>query len=480
MMPDMLASSLSIVAPELILSVGAMFLLMFGVFMGEKSSQTVTGLSVAVIIIAALWLILITPLGTAFGGSFVLDPFARFMKILVLVGSAAAVIMSVGFAESERFNRFEFPVLVLLSTTGMMVMVSAADMIALYLGLELMSLAIYVLAAINRDSVRSTEAGLKYFVLGALSSGMLLYGASMVYGFTGQIEFTEIARVVSSGGHSLGLMVGIVFVLAGLAFKISAVPFHMWTPDVYEGAPTPITAFLAGAPKIAAMALITRFTVQSFGSLVGDWQQVIVFISIASMLLGAFAAIGQRNIKRLMAYSSIAHMGYALVGLAAANVEGVRGVLLYMAIYLVMTLGTFAVILAMRRREGMVEEIDDLAGLSQTNPVMALFLTIMMLSLAGLPPLVGFIGKYFVFMAAVHAGLWPLAIIGVLASVVGLFYYLRVVKTMWFEAPAEAFVPMAIELRAVLWVTGLVVFPIYIFIGSPIFAAAEAAAKTFF
>ena len=480
MMPDMLASSLWIAAPELILSIGAMILLMIGVFMGEKSSQTVTGLSVAVIIIAALWLILITPLGVGFGGSFVLDPFARFMKILVLVGSAAAMVMSVGFAESERFNRFEFPVLILLSTTGMMMMVSAGDMIALYLGLELQSLAIYVLAAINRDSVRSTEAGLKYFVLGALSSGMLLYGASMVYGFTGHIEFTQIAAVAGESGRSLGLVVGLVFVLAGLAFKISAVPFHMWTPDVYEGAPTPITAFLAGAPKVAAMALLTRFTVQGFEPMSDQWQQVIVFISIASMVFGAFAAIGQRNIKRLMAYSSIAHMGYALVGLAAANSEGVRGVLIYMTVYLMMTLGTFAVILAMRRRDGMVEDIDDLAGLSQTNPVMALFLTVMMLSLAGLPPLAGFIAKYFVFMAAVHAGLWPLAIIGVLASVVGLFYYLRLVKTMWFDEPAEAFVPMAIELRAVLWVTGLIVFPIYIFVGGPVFAAAEAAAKSFF
>ncbi|TFF27659.1 NADH-quinone oxidoreductase subunit NuoN [Jiella endophytica] len=480
MMPDLLSSSLAIAAPELIMSVGAMILLMVGVFIGEKSSQTVTGLAVAVIIIAALWLTLITPLGSAFGGSFILDPFARFMKILVLIGSAAAVVMSVGFAESERFNRFEFPVLVLLSTTGMMMMVSAGDMIALYLGLELQSLAIYVLAAINRDSVRSTEAGLKYFVLGALSSGMLLYGASMVYGFTGHIEFTAISAVVAESGRSLGLVVGIVFVLAGLAFKISAVPFHMWTPDVYEGAPTPITAFLAGAPKVAAMALLTRFTVQGFEPLSGQWQQVIVFISIASMVFGAFAAIGQRNIKRLMAYSSIAHMGYALVGLAPASVEGVRGVLIYMAVYLAMTLGTFAVILAMRRRDGMVEDIDDLAGLSQTNPVMALFLTAMMLSLAGLPPLVGFIGKYFVFMAAVHAGLWPLAIIGVLASVVGLFYYLRIVKTMWFDEPAEAFVPMAIELRAVLWITGLIVFPVYIFVGGPVFDAAEAAAKTFF
>ncbi|UIJ73622.1 NADH-quinone oxidoreductase subunit NuoN [Aurantimonas sp. HBX-1] len=480
MLSDMLATSLPIVAPELIMAVGAMLLLMIGVFTGERSAQTVTGLSVALIIIAGLWLVLVTPLGVAFGGSFILDPFAVFMKVLVLIGAAAAVVMSVGFAESERFNRFEFPVLIVLSTTGMMVMVSAGDMIGLYLGLELQSLAIYVLAAINRDSVRSTEAGLKYFVLGALSSGMLLYGASLIYGFTGQIEFDAIAAAVTGGERSLGVIVGLVFVLAGLAFKISAVPFHMWTPDVYEGAPTPITAFMAGAPKVAAMALLTRFTVQGFGPLSVDWQQVLVFISIASMAFGAFAAIGQRNIKRLMAYSSISHMGYALVGLSAGTAEGVRGVLLYMAIYLAMTLGSFAVILAMRRRDGMVEDIDDLAGLSRTNPAMALFLTILMLSLAGLPPLAGFFAKYFVFMAAVEAGLYALAVIGVLASVVGLYYYLRIVKVMWFDEAVEDFVPMAMELRVVLGISALFIFPVYLLVGGPIFAAAEAAARTFF
>ncbi|MEX6507513.1 NADH-quinone oxidoreductase subunit NuoN [Jiella sp. M17.18] len=481
MFSEMVAHSLPIVAPELIMAVGAMVLLMIGVFAGEGSARIVTGLAVALIIISGLWLIFVTPYGVAFGGSFLLDPFAAFMKILVLIGSAAAVIMSVGYAESERFNRFEFPVLIVLSTTGMMMMVSAGDMITLYLGLELQSLAIYVLAAINRDSVRSTEAGLKYFVLGALSSGMLLYGASMVYGFTGQIEFHAIAAAASAeGARSLGLVVGIVFVLAGLAFKISAVPFHMWTPDVYEGAPTPITAFMAGAPKVAAMALLVRFTVQGFGPLAVDWQQVIIFISILSMVFGAFAAIGQSKIKRLMAYSSISHMGYALVGLSAASVQGVRGVALYMAVYLAMTLGTFAVILAMRRRDGVVEDIDDLAGLSKTNPAMAVFLTILMLSLAGLPPLAGFFAKYFVFMAAVQAHLYALAVIGVLASVVGLFYYLRIVKVMWFDEPSHEFVPMATELRAVLWVAGLFIFPVYLFVGGPIFAAAEAAAKTFF
>ena len=301
MLTQSLSSSLPLVGPELIMAVGAMVLLMIGVFLGEKSAQTVTGLSVALILISGIWLIFVTPYGSAFDGAFLLDPFAGFMKVLVLIGSAGAVVMSVGFAESERFNRFEFPVLIVLCTTGMMVMVSAGNLLTLYMGLELQSLAIYVLAAINRDSVRSTEAGLKYLVLGALSSGILLYGASMVYGFTGQIDFVAIAAAVVDGQRSLGLVVGIVFVLAGLAFKISAVPFHMWTPDVYEGAPTPITAFLAGAPKVAAMALIVRFTVQAFEPLAIDWQQIIVFISIASMGFGAFAAIGQHNIKRLMA-----------------------------------------------------------------------------------------------------------------------------------------------------------------------------------
>jgi len=371
MFSQFVAQSLPIVGPELVLSVGAMILLMVGTFVGERSASLVASLAVGTLIFALAWLLFWTPDGIAFGGSIVLDPFARFMKALVLVGAAAAVLMSVNFSKAMNFDRFEFPVLVLLSTTGMLVMVSANDLIALYMGLELQSLAIYVIAAIARDHVKSTEAGLKYFVLGALSSGMLLYGASLVYGFTGQIEFRAIAAAIASGeGRSVGLLFGLVFVLAGLAFKMSAVPFHMWTPDVYEGAPTPVTALLAGAPKVAAVALLTRFTVQGFAPLTTDWQQVLVFISIASMGFGAFAAIGQRNIKRLMAYSSIGHMGYVLVGLAAGDEAGVRGVLIYMLTYVTMTLGTFAVILAMRRRDGMVEDVYELAGLSRNNPVL--------------------------------------------------------------------------------------------------------------
>jgi NADH-quinone oxidoreductase subunit N len=374
------------------------------------------------------------------------------MKFLTFVGAILTLIMSVGFAKAEKFDKFEFPVLILLATLGMALMVSANDMIALYLGLELQSLALYVIAAINRDNVRSTEAGLKYFVLGALSSGMLLYGMSLVYGYTGHTGFDEIAAVLSGSERQLGLVFGLVFVLAGLAFKISAVPFHMWTPDVYEGAPTPV------AP---------------------DWQQIIVFVAIASMLLGAFAAIGQSNIKRLMAYSSIGHMGYALVGLAANTEAGVRGVVIYMLIYLVMTLGTFAFILAMRRKEGNVEQIDELGGLASTNPVMATILTILMFSLAGIPPLAGFWGKWYVFLAAIDAQLYALAVIGVLASVVGAYYYLRIIKIMWFDEPVGAFVPMAGELRLVLGLSGAFVL-FYVLIGGPIGTMAEAAAKTFF
>ncbi len=478
MTPELL-SSLSLSMPELIIAVGALALLMIGVFSGERANSTVTGLAVALLVAAGAWMLVFGHDGAGYGTAFVSDPFARFMKFLTLLGAAVTLIMSVGFAKAEKFDKFEFPVLVLLATLGMLLMISANDMLALYLGLELQSLALYVIAAINRDNVRSTEAGLKYFVLGALSSGMLLYGISLVYGYTGHTSFDAIAAALSGGERQLGLVFGLVFVLAGLCFKISAVPFHMWTPDVYEGAPTPVTAFFAAAPKMAAMALIVRVTMGAFEPIGTDWQQIIVFVSIASMALGAFAAIGQKNIKRLMAYSSIGHMGYALVGLAANSEAGVRGVVIYMLIYLVMTLGTFAFILAMRRKDGNVEQISDLAGLSSTNPVMATILTILMFSLAGIPPLAGFWGKWYVFLAAINANLYALAIIGVLASVVGAFYYLRIIKIMWFDEPVGGFQPMAGELRLVLGLSGAFVL-FYVLIGGPIGQMAEAAAKTFF
>ena len=480
MTAELLNTSLQLSVPELMLAVGAMVLLMIGVFTGERSVTIVSGLAVALLIMSGLWLVLFTDNGAAYGGAFLSDPFARFMKVLALIGSITAMVMSVGHARAERIDKFEYPVLLVIATLGMMLMISANDLIAFYLGLELQSLALYVVAAINRDSVRSTEAGLKYFVLGALSSGMLLYGASLVYGYTGYTGFDEIARVLGEGERPLGLVFGLVFLLTGIAFKISAVPFHMWTPDVYEGAPTPVTAFFSAAPKIAAMAIFIRLVSSAFEPIQIDWQQIVVFLSVASMALGAFAAIGQRNIKRLMAYSSIGHMGYALVGLAAGTQAGVRGVIIYMLIYMVMTLGTFACILAMRRKEeGNVENIDELAGLSSTNPFMATMLTILMFSLAGIPPLAGFFGKYVVFAAAIQAELYWLAVIGVLASVVGAYYYLRIIKIMWFDEPAPEFAPVAGELKLVYGLSGLFTLG-YIIVASPLGLAADIAARTFF
>jgi NADH-quinone oxidoreductase subunit N len=464
--------------PEIVLAIGAMALLMLGAFRGEDTAVAVNWLAIVLLVAAGaitLWL----PGGTltTFGGSFIVDPFARFLKLLTLTGSAGAILMSFDYLAREKQQKFEYPILILLATTGMLMLISAADLIALYLGLELMSLALYVVAAINRDSARSSEAGLKYFILGALSSGMLLYGASLVYGFTGTVTFVGIAKAADPG--SIGLIMGLVFLFAGFCFKVSAVPFHMWTPDVYEGAPTPITAFFAAAPKVAGIAMFVRTTIVGFPGIVAEWQQIVVFVSIASMALGAFAAIGQRNIKRLMAYSSIGHMGFALIGLAAATSDGIEGVLVYMAIYLAMTLGTFAVILAMRRDGQMVEGISDLAGLAHTNPTMAFFLAMLLFSLAGIPPLAGFFAKFYVFLAAIKAGLFVLAVIGVVSSVVGAYYYLTVVKIMYFDEPAKAFAPMAYELKIVLAVTGLFNLLFFVYPG-PLIAAATAAAKSLF
>jgi NADH-quinone oxidoreductase subunit N len=464
--------------PELLLAVGAMCVLMIGVFKGECSTSLVNGLCVLLLVAAGV-LLLLQPAGRVelFGGSFVIDDFARFMKVLSLVGSAAAILMSSTYMAAEKQERFEYAIVIVLSALGMMVLVSAADLIALYLGLELMSLSLYVLAAANRDSVRSTEAGLKYFVLGALSSGMLLYGASLIYGFTGTVNFGGIAAAAGQGG--IGLVFGIVFLFAGLCFKVSAVPFHMWTPDVYEGAPTPITAFFASAPKVAAIAVFVRVAIVALPTAAFQWQQIVVFVAIASMVLGSFAAIGQTNIKRLMAYSSIGHMGFALIGLAAGTVEGVQGVLVYMSIYVAMTLGTFSVILSMRQAGHCVENIADFRGLSRTHPGMAFFLAMLLFSLAGIPPLAGFFAKYYVFLAAIKAGLFTLSVIGVLSSVVGAYYYLAIVKTMYFDEPAPGFERMPIELRFVLGVSGLFVLLFFVY-PAPLVNAASAAAKSLF
>ena len=471
-------SNLLPLAPELVLGIGAMLLLMLGAYRDERIVRVVD-VAAILLLVAAGAIVCLLPAGklTSFDGSFVVDNFARFLKVLAAIGSVAAVAMSIDFAKQERQQRFEYSVLIVLSTLGMFMLISAADLIALYLGLELMSLPLYVVAASHRDNLRSTEAGLKYFVLGALSSGMLLYGASLVYGFTGTVSFSGIAQAASHGG--IGLIFGLVFLFAGFCFKVSAVPFHMWTPDVYEGAPTPVTAFFAAAPKVAGMAMFVRATVVAFPGITSQWQQIVVFVAIASMLLGSFAAIGQRNIKRLMAYSSIGHMGFALVGLAAGTPEGVQGVLVYMAIYITMTLGIFAVILSMRRSTGMVESIDQLAGLSRTNPTMAFFLAMLLFSMAGVPPLAGFFAKLFVFLAAIKAGLYVLAVIGVLASVVGAYYYLAIVKVMYFDDAAEGFQAMPVELKVVLAICGL--FNVLFFLSpGPLVGAASAAARSLF
>jgi NADH-quinone oxidoreductase subunit N len=468
---------LSPAIPEILLAVGAMLLLMLGVFRGGRGAGAVNVWAIILLIaVAALEIWLPGDRLVTFGGSFIVDAFAKFMKVLALIGAATVIVLSLHYFRREGQERFEYAILILFSTLGMMVLVSAADLIALYLGLELMSLALYVLAASNRDAVRPAEAALKYFVLGALSSGMLLYGCSLIYGFTGTVSFEGIAAAAKDG--DIGLIFGLVFLFAGLCFKISAVPFHMWTPDVYEGAPTPVTAFFASAAKVAAMAVFIRAAIDAFPNIVAD-RQILVFVSIASMALGAFAAIGQRNIKRLMAYSSIGHMGFALVGLDADSIEGVRGVLMYMSIYLTMTLGTFAVILAMRRGDAMVEEISDLSGLARTNPALAFFLATLLFSLAGIPPLAGFFAKYFVFMAAIKAGLYALAVIGVLASVVGAYYYLAIVKTMYFDEPAPGFAPMRGELKAVLAVTGLFNLLFFVY-PAPLVAVATKAATSLF
>lgn len=472
-------ADLMLIMPEMVMAGGAMLLLMLGVYR-QGMDEGIAWLSIGLMAVSA---VLVMGQGgetrTAFDGAVIVDEFARLMKVLTLIASGVVIIMSFDFLRHGNLLKFEYPVLIVLATTGMMLMISANSLIALYLGLELQSLALYVIAAFRRDSVRSSEAGLKYFVLGALSSGMLLYGASLIYGFTGATEFARIAAAVEASGANLGLVFGLVFFLAGLAFKISAVPFHMWTPDVYEGAPTPVTAFFAAAPKLAAMALLVRAVLAALPGIFAEWQQIIVFLAIASMLLGAFAAIGQRNIKRLMAYSSIGHMGYALIGLAAGTPEGVQGVIVYLAIYLVMNLGTFAVILAMRRNDGMVEEIEELAGLSRTNPMLAFLLAMLLFSLAGIPPLAGFFAKFYVFLAAIHAGLYALAVIGVLASVVGAYYYLAIVKVMYFEPPAERFERMAPELKTVLAVTGALVIFFFLY-PSPLVAIADSAARTLF
>ena len=478
-------ASLAPLFPELTLAIGAMVLLMIGVFRPEtdEAGRAVGCLAILVLVLAGAMVVLQPAEAMQmFEGAFVVDGFARLMKLLVLGGSAIALLLAFDDLTDIRQMKFEYPVLILLSVTGMLVMISAGDLISLYLGLEMQSLAAYVLASYRRDQVRSSEAGLKYFVLGSLASGMLLYGASLVYGFTGSTSFATIASAASEGGSAnIGLIFGLVFVLVGIAFKISAVPFHMWTPDVYEGAPTPVVAFFASATKVASMALLIRLIFNAFPGMTPQWQQIIVFLAIASMLLGSFAAIGQQNIKRLMAYSSIGHVGFALVGLAAASQEGTQGVILYMAIYLVMTLGVFACISAMRRSDGPTEDISDLAGLAQHNLPMAFVFGALMFSLAGIPPFAGFFAKFYVFLAAINAGLYTLTVIAVLASVIAAYYYLRIVKVIFFDEPKEAFLPVRSKAGVVMTVSAILMLFAFIvpYLPASLISVADAAAASF-
>lgn len=480
-----LAQSLSIGAPEIVLAAGALVLLMIGVFRGDRSVEGLSWGAVILFVLAG---------ATLFGQSdgrllawnelYVADALSTFLKVLILIGAAAAVLMAVPWLRRAGIARFEYPVLIVLATLGMGIMVSANNLLTLYIGLELMSLASYVLAAFHRDDERSAEAGLKYFVLGALSSGVLLYGVSLVYGFVGSTDFTAIGAGLSAGAdRNLGALFGLVFVFAGLAFKVAAVPFHMWTPDVYEGAPTPVAAFFASAPKVAAMGLFLRVAMDAFGGMIADWRQILIFMAIASMFLGAVGAIGQTSIKRLLAYSSINNVGFVLIGLAAANPQGISAVLLYLSIYLVMTIGAFLTLIAMTDADGRpVERLDDLSGLVRTRPWLATAIAIFMLSLAGLPPLFGFMAKLAVFNAAVDANLWLLAVLGVLASVVAAYYYLRVVKILFFDPPAGVVVtgrPVAAN-GAMMAVAALFCSPLGYLLLGPLTAASRHAAASLF
>ena len=443
--------------PEIFMSVICMALLIFGVFKGDKSTYLISWLVILSLVFTSILCIFGPNDKIIFSNIFIVDDFSIFSKVLILIGAIAALAMSLNYIRNEGIEKFEYPILIMLSTLGMMMMVSANDLISLYVGLELQSLALYVLAAFKRDTLKSSEAGLKYFVLGALSSGMLLYGASLIYGFSGTTNFETIQAMFTSNNEpSLGIIVGIVFIISAMAFKVSAVPFHMWTPDVYEGSTTSVTAFLSMAPKIAAMALFIRLVYVPFYGLVPEWQQVIVLISAATMIIGALAAIRQTNIKRLMAYSSIGHMGFALLGLSAGTQQGVESVLIYMFIYLFMNIGVFVVILSMRVNGVMLENIYDLSGLGKNNPFLAIIFAVLMFSLAGIPPLAGFFGKFYVFLAAVDSGLYILCIIGVVSSVVGAFYYLRIVKIMYFDEPVDNFEkPSSASMISLLSISGI-------------------------
>jgi NADH-quinone oxidoreductase subunit N len=478
-----MAGFLTLTLPEIILSSSALLLMMVAAFAGDRSAKVVTWLAVLAFILAALFIPGLTgPGGAAFDGMFLADSFAAFAKLVVYGSAAVALVGAVGWFSQGGLFRAEYPVLILLSAVGMGTMVSAGDLLTLYVGLELQSLAAYVLASFQRRDARSAEAGLKYFVLGALASGILLYGISLLYGFTGSTVFTDIATALPQGGVSAGELFGLVFLLAGIAFKVSAVPFHMWTPDVYEGAPTPVTAFFASAPKVAAMAMLTRVTISALGPASFEWRQIVIVMALASTIWGGVGALSQRNIKRLLAYSSINNIGFALIGLAAATPDGVASVLFYMTVYVAMTLGSFFVVMRMRDEAGQpVETIASLSGLSRTRPWMAAAMAMFMFSLAGIPPLMGFWPKFFVFEAAVRANLSWLAAVGIATSVIGAYYYLMIIKIMYFDEPAPAFQKSRDWIEgALIALAAIFVSPIGFLLIRPLDLASRAAAGSLF
>ena len=475
--------TISTFLPELFLAVTASLLLGFGLSKDQDRSVIVRYIAAAILVVFALMgYFLDRPAGPSFSGLLYNNDFSDFLKAVIGLSAAAALLLSKHFFQSEKLDRYEFSVLTLYAVLGMSIMVSANNLLSMYIGIEMQSLALYIMAAFNRDSLRASEAGLKYFVLGALSSGLLLYGASLVYGFTGSLDFETIRASIELTGLTSGVVAGMVFMLCGLAFKISAAPFHMWTPDVYEGSPTPVTGFFAAAPKLAAMAIITRLIIVPFGDIGGQWQQVIIVLAILSMVVGALGALVQTNIKRLMAYSSIANMGYALVPLAAGRIAGVQGMLIFMTIYIITVIGVFATILQMRLRNGMVEKISDLSGLSKSSPAMAICMTMFMVSLIGIPPWLGFFGKLFAFYPAVEAGLTWLVVIALLASVVSCFYYLRIIKTMWFDEPVREFIRAPRTTRVIALISVLLVIPVLILpgISGSGISLAEAASQALF
>jgi NADH-quinone oxidoreductase subunit N len=471
--------SIALTLPELILTLGGIVTMLVAAFAGDKAAKGISGLAIILLIVAAIAACNVN--GVAFNGLYTADAFAAFMKVLAYSSAAVALMMAPRWFDQEERMRAEYPVLMLFAAAGMGMMVSATNLISLYVGIELNSLAAYVLASFVRKDMRTAEAGLKYFVLGALASGILLYGMSLLYGFSGTTQYEGIAAALKSG-LNMGELFGLVFLLSGVAFKIGAVPFHMWTPDVYEGAPTPVTTFFATAPKVAAVAMLIRISIEALGPATEQWQQILIFMALASIVLGAVGAIGQSNIKRLLAYSSINNIGFALVGLAAGTEQGVAAILSYMAIYVVMTLGAFACVMQMRDEDGNhVEDIASLTGLSQTNMPLAAALAILMFSLAGIPPLFGFWGKFLVFQAAVAAGLFPLAAFGIAASVIGAFYYLRIIKTMFFDAPERTMRPVQSYAEAGVILVSSIILVVGLFtLVSLLSVTSEAAAKALF